>query len=192
MNGLDLIDSIATLLGESSRRLSTDSRFYSQESILAQINIAVKDTAKRLIQAEQRARVTIRKLSTQTTIPLGFGTVGVDVPNDFWFLECGVRGGKYVPAKTIARGERQVYFTNHDLIYTKSGKIFGNAEVVRYWKVPDQIQASNATINQFPDAFYEAVMFAASRDLVTQEDADVLERWKLFDTEFTTSASSLR
>jgi len=190
-----LLGLIRSLLHDTGRGMATSARFYDDAVLLRGINIAVQELSLALIMRQPRAEITVRSLlSLDSAVTPGFP--GSAVQPDFWLLECGyyIDGEgrlQYVPAISIETGERTQYFSTSKM-YVRGGNYYGSATHALYWRLPKKITGSNATLTDFPDAFYHAAKLKAATDLVAQEDHDALDRWQALNADFEKAVTSLK
>lgn len=193
MTGRKLIELTRTLLGDSGRRASTASRFYSAEEVRQHVNMAQESGALALILLQRtadgpkRGGLTVSRLVKETT-----GTSGTAVPDDFWLLECGFDvASKYVKACPVDEGERYRYI-GEPRVFVSAGTFQGSATTAVYWSKPVELQDTTSTLTTFPDAFYHAIKYLAAAKLLVKEQHDQMERAELFQTEFSNALTSLQ
>lgn len=208
VSGADLVTSVRELLGDTDRgKMTPASSWYTPESIIRALSNARLFTYAQLVSRYRTARtahassielylqsprITISRLIKVTTAANG-AAAGVDVPSDFYLLECGLLSGgtTYVPAVDTFIGER-MKSSAMLMVYAKGGKFFGPAADAVYWAYPTEvIDESGVPLTEFPDVFYHTIKYLAAANLLEQEAA-VSPRYEFFIREYARRATYLR
>ncbi len=194
MTGAELVGQMRFLLGDTERRSSTAARRYGDASLLQSLNNAQLEALKLLIararEERKRPSVTISRLLAEA--PATSGGSSVEVPIDFFQLECGyTAAGMYTPPSTLPIG-RQRQQMSFEQIYVGNGFFQGTADTAVYWKLPKVIENSDVTLTEFPDAFYQTIKCAAVRDVLVQDGKGVAKRYLFFHQRYLQRAMTLR
>lgn len=188
------------LLRDTGRGMATASRFYSDETLMRALNLAIAETAHDLINPPpprpgepqiKRAPITVNRL--QKTLATTSGDL---IPSDFWLLVCGyiTTGGaptSYVPSVDAKTGERYFYLDNAR-VYVKNQTFIGPMDHVLYLSFPPIVTDDNNNLTTFSDAFYNTAKIRACRDALMQEDRDALDRYNFLHGEFLRSVITLK
>lgn len=178
---------VRELVHDTGRGFATANFMYEDEDIYIRLNDAKRRIAKALIERPASptgvggaAIVTLSRI-----IKICSATNGTTAPDDFWYLIAGIDSDNgYVPRVHLPVGEA-LKDVGHSLVYVKGGIFQGYAQTALYWAYPTEvISTAQSALTQFPDGFYDAVELLAARDLLPQEPADALDRWKLLSDLF--------
>ena len=175
MSGRDMIVGVREILHDTGRGLSTDDRMYDTREIVRRLNEAKERIGKTLINAPKPAHVGVNRLAKLKT------ATSPDVAaTDLMKLFGAIRSdNSFIATAPFSIAEPMVG-VGHDYAYAESGSVYGPFSLYGYWqKASEVIADSTVALTEFSDSIYYVIQILAARELLPQEKADAVDRWKL-------------
>lgn len=174
MTGATMLTGVQELLHDSGRGFATDDRMFDPDDILVKLNEAKSRVGKMFCVQPQAAFIAASRLSNQATGADGY------TPANFLEVIGGLRtDNSFIPPTTLGLAPL-VSVGNHDFVYAQSGVLHGPFAKVAWWaEAVEEIEKSNVPLTEFSDSVYYMIQILAAREMLPQEKADALDRWKL-------------